>query len=171
MSSISAVGSIGWYGSPQLTIAAPAALPLPPVPPPLPPSPMPAAPPVPPSGRWLGDESQPPPREAPSKSSREVEIVAGARRMRFSLQETGQRPRAPFGPAEGGVGDAHRVEDGDEQVVVRQALAVVGQVAARTQGAARAPRQHVGRADAAVRVALRQLVAPQDQRPVEQRPA
>src|SRR5262245_7754128 len=144
MSSISAVGSIGWLVSPQFITTTP-------------------VPPAPPSIFSPASELQPPTPAAPaSRASREIETVANARRMMVApvfcplMSEPGQRSRAPVGFAEGAIGNAHRIENGDEQVVVRHALAVVGEVAPGAQRAARTARQHIGRADAAVGVALRQ---------------
>src|SRR5438477_7495860 len=81
MSSIIAVGSIGWLGSPQFAIAVPAVPPpppppAPPLPPPPPAPPLPAPPPVPPP---ITRPEPPHPPRAPPSNKNEVEIITSAR--------------------------------------------------------------------------------------------
>src|SRR3982750_2260569 len=124
MLSMTAVGSIGSL-PPQLIIASPP-LPAPPLAPAVAPPPLPP----PPSGVRPASELQPPPPVVNSSTakSQRGNIVA-ARGMSRScccreLEKSGQGPGTPFGLAEGAIGDAHRIEDRNQHVVVGQPQAV-----------------------------------------------
>src|SRR6187551_1170955 len=85
-------------------------------------------------------------------------------------EKAGQGARAPVAPAERRVREAEGVEDREQEIVVGNVAGIL-EKASGAKRAAGAPREHVGGVDAAVHVALGELVAPEQQAIVEQRAA